>query len=318
MLDTLLQLDVLQKILMNTLLVSIPEEFYLVMFTLILVGEFDYWKEDECKRLINKFDYVRVFLPTIISALLSNILRYTDLNSSIYQLMLAIILYIIIVLTNDIFGDASALKWMAKAFIFYLIGHLTLGLSELVYTPFVLYGANITMEEINNNILLNFLLSLPSRLLLYSVLLYFVSNKRTLLKGRLLKPIISNRILTIIFSALVLFNIIFLWMMYKAIVYDNLLVNTSHFSQILIVLGVVFFPISNVLGLLWGFYYLKDKEINNNKIANEKLHILLKEIELFSNNDNYGNIKWKLNEIGMGIEEVADIIYKENGTVKIK
>lgn len=42
MLDTLLQYNALQEILMKTVLVSVPEEFYWVMLTLILVGELDY------------------------------------------------------------------------------------------------------------------------------------------------------------------------------------------------------------------------------------------------------------------------------------
>jgi hypothetical protein len=318
MFDTLLQYNALQKILMNTLLVSIPEEFYLVMFTLILVGEFEYWKEPECKRLINKFDYVRVFLPTIVTALLSEILRNISFNSNFLQFIPFIIQYIIIVFTNDIFGDASALKWMGKAFISMLLGFLTIGLSEFVYVPFVLYGADLTLVQISNNILLYFISSLPSRILQYSLLLYLVNRRRTLLKGRLLKPILSNPILLTIFAALVLLNITFIQMVYKAIVFDEILVTISHSSLVFILIGVVLFPILNISGLLWGFYYMKDKETSDKKIANEKLNILLEKIELFTNNDNYDNIRWKLNEIGMGIEEVADSLYRKNETDKHK
>lgn len=318
MFDTLLGYTGFQKIIINTLFISIPEEFYLVMFTLILVGEFEYWKEPECKRLINKFDYVRVFLPTIVAALLSEILGYMGLKSGFFQILPPIVLYIIIVFTNDIFGDASALKWIGKAFIAFMIGFLSIGMLEFIYMPFVLYGANLTIVEINNNFPLYFLVSLPTRFLQYSLLLYFVSRKRTLLKGRLLKPILSNRIPSVIFSTLVFINILFLWIMYKSIVTDKALISISHISQIFIVFGVVLFPILNVSGLVWSSYYMKNKEINDKKIANEKLNILLKKIDLFTNNDNYDNIKWKFNEIGMGIEEVADSLYKGNETDKHK
>jgi len=87
MYDTLFQYTGVQKILLNTFFVSFPEELFLIMFTLILVGEFEYWKEDECKRLINRFDYVRVFVPTIVAALISNTLRYYGLSSGIYQFL---------------------------------------------------------------------------------------------------------------------------------------------------------------------------------------------------------------------------------------
>lgn len=318
MLNTLLPWDISHKILFNTLLVSIPEELYLVMFTLILVGEFEYWKEPECKRLINKFDYVRVFLPTIVGALLSNILKYMGLESGFFQVLTPIVIYIIIVFTNDIFGDASAIKWMAKAFLFFMLGFLSIGISEFTYMPFVLYGKDLTMTEINNNFLLYFTLSLPSRLLQYSLLLYLISRKRTLLKGRLLKHLLSNSILSVIFSVLVVFNVLFLRMMYEAIAFDELLITTSHASQIYMLIGIFIFPVLNILGLLWGFYFIKNKETNDKKIAYEKLHILLKDLKLYTNNENYDNIRWKLNEIGMGIEVVAESLYKEDETDKHK
>lgn len=318
MYDTLFQYTGVQKILLNTFLVSFPEELYLIMFTLILVGEFDYWKEPECKRLINKFDYVRVFVPAIVCALMSNILRYYELSYGIYQFIPFIVGYILIVFTNDIFGDASALKWMVKAFIYFGLGFLIMGLTEFLYVPFVLYSTNITLAEINNNFLLYFTLSLPARLLQYSILLYFVCRKRTLLKGKLLLPILSNPLLLVIFSSLVVFNILFLQLMVRTIIYDNVLINASHITQILIVISVVLFPLFNTSGYLWGLYIMKNRDKNDRKIATEKLRIILNKIELYTNSGNYDNIIWKLNEIGLGIEEVADSLYRENETEKHK
>ena len=318
MYDTLFQYTGLQKILLNTIFVSFPEELYLIMFTLILDGEFEYWKEPECKRLINRFDYVRVFLPTIVCAILSNILRYYGLSSGIYQLLPFIIMYILIVFTNDIFEDASALKWMVKAFIFFALGFLTIGITEFVYTPFLLYGVNQSVTEIKDNFLLYFMMSLPARILQYSCLLYFVCKRRTMLKGNLLKPILSNPLLSVIFSLLVLFNILFLELVAKAIVFNNMLVTDSPTSLFIILTGVVLFPILNISGLLWGFYILKNTETKDKKIATEKLHILLNKIELYTSSGNRDNIIWKLNEIGLGIEEVADSLYRENETDRHK
>ncbi len=318
MLDNLLQYNALQEILMKTIFVSIPEEFYWVMLTLILVGEFEYWKEPECKRLINKFDYIRVFLPTVVVALLTNILKYMGLDYGFFPYVHYIVFYVIIVLTNDVFGDASALKWMAKAFIFMMIGSLTIGLTEFLYIPFVLYGANLTMVEVDSNFLLYFMLSLPSRLLQYSILLYFVCRKRTLLKGKLLKPILSNFISTAIFSLFVAFNLMFLLIMYKVIVCDKVLKTVPFNYQIIIVIGVVLFPILNISGFVWSSYYMKNRETKDKKIATQKLLNLLNKIEMYTNVGNCGNIRWELNEIGIGIEEVADSLYRENQTDKHK
>lgn len=316
MFDTLLQHGIFQKVIMNTLLVSIPEEFYFVMFVLILVGEFEYWKEPGCKRLINKFDYFRVFLPTGVVALLSNIFRYNGLDYGIYQYIPPIVLYILIVLTNDIFGDASAVKWMGKTFISLTFGFMTIGVSEFIYMPFVLYSTGLTMSEISNNFLLYFTLSLPARFLQYSILLYLVCRKRTLLRGRLFKYIFANSKLSILFSLFGTFNVVYIVVMYKAVVYDRALALMPISSQIITVMGIILFPLVNTLGLMWIPYYIKNLETIDKKNATQKLQNLINTIEIYTNNGDYDNIRWKLNEIGISIEEVSNSLYKDNETDK--
>lgn len=311
MIDVLFENSLVAKIIINTLFVSIPEQLYAVMFTLILVGEFEYWKEPECKRLINRFDYVRVFLPTVTGALISNIIINTGLNHGFFHFISPVVTFIIIIFTNDIFGDASAMKWVVKAFVFFLIGFLSIGIFEVLYLPLILYGTSMTMPDIRNSLLIYFLTSLPARLLQFTILSYLVSRKRTLLKGRLIKNMLSNSVLTVIFSLLVFFDIMFLQMFGTAIMIDKVLISIPHLSQMFIITGVVIFPILNISGFLWGFYLLKNKEIKDKKTASEKLYKLLKDIELYTKNDKYDNIRWKLNEIGVGIEEVAEALYKE-------
>ncbi len=316
MFDILPQYSIFQKVIMNTLFVSIPEEFYFVMFILILVGEFEYWKEPGCKRLINKFDYSRVFLPTGVVALLSNILRYYGLAGGIYQYIPLIVLYILIVLTNDIFGDASAIRWMGKTFIALTLGFMSIGVSEFIYMPFVIFSTGLNMTEISNNFLLYFTLSLPARFIQYSILLYLVCRKRTLLRGRLSKYIFANSKLSILFSFFGLFNVAYIFVMYKAVVYDKALVLMSLSSQIITVIGIILFPLVNTLGLMWIPYYVKNLEAIDKKNAAEKLQNLINKIEVYTNNGEYDNIRWKLNEIGIGIEEVSNSLNRDNETDK--
>ncbi len=311
MCDILIQHSILQKVVIKTLLVSIPEELFLVMFTLIIVGEFEYWQEPECKRLINRFDYVRVFLPTLVGALLSNILRSIGLNYGFYQFITPIVIYILIVLTNDVFGDAYAIKWIIKAFISFMVGFLFIGISEFIYAPFIIYGTNLTMAKIQSSLLLYFMTSLPPRFLQYFLLCYLVSKKRTFLKGQLLRNILSSPVLSVIFSILVLINILFLWLMYKIIVFDRVLISVSPFYQVFIIISVILFPMLNLSGLIWSSYLLKSKETKDKKSASEQLHSLLRELELYTFNGKYSNIRWKLNKISTDIEEVANNLYKE-------
>ena len=99
-----------------------------------------------------------------------------------------------------------------------------------------------------------------------------------------------------------------------AIVVDKVLISISRLSQILIITGVTMFPFLNIFGFLWVFYLLKNREIKDKKNAFDRLQILLKDIELYTNTGEYKNIKWKLTEISMGIEDVSKTLYKENET----
>lgn len=312
MFDSILQLDIVKEILFNTILVSIPEEIYLVIFTLILVGEFEYWKEPECKKIFYSYDYSRILIPAVSVALLSNVFRYSEFSSGFTTLITILVLYILIILTNDIFGDASALKWMGKTFLFLILGFMTIGISELLYLPLILYGTGITIEEINNDILLNFLISIPSKIILYSLLIYLAIKKRTVLKRNIFKLIFVNPTLLILTLLIVTINLFFLWIFYKIIIFDKLLISFSSIIQLIIIIGVIIFPIINILSFTYSIYYIKNKEMNNKKILKEKLQDVSSNLTLYTNNDDWTNINWKLNEIGLGIEDITSVLCTDN------
>ncbi len=314
MFDIFIQQSIFQKIIINTIFVSIPEELYLVMFTLIMVGEFEYWKEPECKRLINRFDYVRVFLPSIVGALLSNILINLGLNYGFYHFIIPIVIYVLIVLTNDVFGDASAVKWMFKALIFFMIAYLSIGIFEFAYLPLLLYGSGMTMDYLRDNLLLYFITSLPTRVFQFSLLCFLINRKRTQVKGLIIRNILSQPVLAVILCSLVIFNILLLYLFGTAIVVDKVLISISRVSQILIITGVAIFPLLNISGFLWVFYFIKNKEIRDKKNVLERLQNLVENIELYTNKEEYENIKWKLNEIKMDIEDVSKTLYVERKT----
>jgi len=315
MFDTILPYwDIIIKIILNTVLVSIPEEIYLVMITLILVGEFDYWKEEECKKIINRWDYSRILIPSVTVALLLNVARYTNMDVNISSTVCLIIFYGLIVITNDVLKDARPLKWMSKAFIFLIVAQISVGLIELLYIPFILYGTGKTIDEINNNIFINFLVSLPTRLIQLMILAFFVSKKRTLLKGNLIKCLVSSPVISILISAVIIFDLLFLFIMHKVILNERILLSVPHAMQILVIVGAVLFPILNISGLVWAIYYNKNREMIDKRNTSNKLENLLDDIKSYTNDENYEDIRWKLNEIGNAIEEIAENLYSEKNS----
>ncbi len=312
MFSNLFTYDASIKILFDTLFISIPEVFFWVIFTLILVGEFEYWREPECKRLINKFDYVRVFLPTVVVALMKDITEYIGLNSYLVHFISIVSFYIILVFTNDVFDDASALKWMSRAFVFMMLGFLITQILNFSFITFVINISNMTIEQVNKDFLLSFAISLPIRVIQYILILYFVIKKRTLLEGRWLKNIISCPLLFVIFFIIVAFNILFLKVIYNAVTNYYILEVMPNHSILITLIIVVLSPFINVLGFMIGCYYMKNKEVKEKSIEIERLNNLSQNIRLYINNGNYENILWKLNGVSIEVENIAKGIYNKD------
>lgn len=307
MFTNLLHWDIIEKIILNTILVSIPEEFYLIMFTLILMGEFDYWKEEECKKLFDRWDYIRVFVPVVIGALTSNVLRYSGMDVNLVTVISMMVFFIAIILTGDIWGDASALKWIGKAFIFLLLGILSIMVIEFMFIPLFLYGLKESLHEINQNIMLNFVMTLPLKIVQFTILGFLFAKKRTIIKVDLGEYIFKNRFFSMIFFFVMLFNFIFMLIMYKVVIYEGVLSEFTISLQIALNACIFSFPILNISFLIWEIYYIKNQETYKQKIVAKHLKELINEMNIYTNNERYDNIKWKIHEM----EKVTDLLYKE-------
>jgi len=304
------QWDTIQKIILNTILVSIPEELFLTMLTLILMGEFDYWCEEECKKLINPWDYSRLLVPTISVALPSNIFRYYEINNIITNIVPLIIFLTTLALTNEVFNEPKAFKWMLKAILCFLLSFITLGLSEMIYIPFVLYSTGLSIKEINNNVLINFFVSIPVRALQYSILIFNIVRKRTILRGNIIKQITSSSLILIITFFAIILNLSFLSIMNNAIINHQLLHKAPLSIKLTIVIGVVLVPITNISSLIWGIYHSASRVAEKQKDVFNSLYNLADNIKTYMENNEYNNVTWKLNEISKTIEDISQKLYK--------
>lgn len=309
----LVQLEMIRKIVFNTLLVSIPEEFFLVMLALILVGEFDYWEEAEYKKLINKWDYARVFIPTVVSSLLASTMRYTGHDLIFTALLPLAAMYFLIILTNkEILEDHGSAIWAGKVLLFLLLGYLIIFISEQLYTPIFLYAAGETVTDLNNNILLNFAMSIPAKLIEYLVLVFFVIKKRTLLKANLLLPILENKVSKFLAYTIVICNFGFALVMGREICYERILSSLSMDIKCIIILSTVLFPIINISALVYGFYNIKNRDIQKQKEISGEIVKLLNGLKEYAECEKYDNIKWKLNEMSIDMKKIAESLYKSN------
>lgn len=315
MFETFFQAEILDKILINTLLVSIPEEIYLVMFTLILLGEFDYWRESECKKLFYSYDIKRILLPAITIALLSNILKYTGLETSNSSLFILILFYILIIFTNNVIKDASLFKWMGKMFVFFVIAVVTVGLSELIYLPLVQFSTDLTIEEINSNLLLNILLSLPAKIIQLLIILFLINRKRTLVRNNISEYFFANKLISTATTLLIVSNFLFLWFMNKFIVSNQLFTKFSDNIRFLIIIIVIIFPLVNMSLYFFSIIHMKNTELVSKKYTKDSLIDLRDEINKYYNGE-VSDMNWKMNFINDNLTEIAENLYSEDKTKK--
>ena len=164
------------KIFMNTIFVSTPRCLFIVMFTLIVAGEFDYWKQNEYKNIFYKWDFTRVVIPAVIAALVSNIVNYFNIQEFWNYTAVMAALFISIILTSDIIGDSNSLVWSGKILLNMIMAFAISAFVEVLYIPWLIIYADITHEIIFSNVLYNFLIALPAFLTEFFVIFVLITK----------------------------------------------------------------------------------------------------------------------------------------------
>lgn len=312
-------MDALQmyNIIINTLLISIPEELFFVLFTYILMGEFDQWEDPDCKKLFQSGDYSRILVPTISASLVSNIVRYTGFSTSTVSFATLFALFIGIVAMGDIFNNRRALRWICEVFLFLLLAAICTAVIEFSYLPIIVYGTGKPLGEINNNMYYNFISSIPAKLMQYSLLAFLIARKRSLLKKRLKQMILDNVVLTMVFLIIPLIDVAFFVFMLKIVCYDKALMTLSIVLRLMTITGICLFPILNFFALIWCAYYIKNSETMKKKKASGKLLKIIEEINIYSQQGDYSNVKWTLKGLEIELEGIANNLYLNEKSKKV-
>ena len=292
-LQDILSSEVIKNIILNTIFVSIPEEFFLVMFVYVMMGEFDHWKDPTNNRFFYKEDYVRVFVPVITTSILSNILRYSGIDNNIVSLVTIFVLFFSIVLFGDIFNNSGAIKWIGKVFLFLVLGVAVIFLCEFLYAPILLYGTGTELIDLNKDVFRNIIVSLPSRLLQYLFLTFFIFKKIFSGTLSLKKTVFENKLVFISTCILLILHVIFMALMTELIGVKKLFVSLQPSIRFLGIFIISIFPIINLFSLLVIIFelkkteYIKNKElIMSIKQMNQDFKIKL-ESEFKMNNEEY-------------------------------
>lgn len=255
--------------LLNCLFISIPEEIYLVFFTLLLMGRFNYRD-------------LRTYIPVIISAVASNLLRYSHIDPVPTMIIPVIVMIVSIQLSFKI-----KTKELLKLSGFVILSVLTLQIMQLLFIPLVLYTTNTTIDFFNHNIFSSVLITLPERIIQCGIIYYFSKNKINSENVSLLKVITSSRKLLVSFVILVTFNYSWLVIISILVGYRKELIDINTFQQLIIILGNIVVTLFNIHMYLFGVYCMKVKSINDKKLRDKRIKLIK---ALYTKDGSFDNI----------------------------
>ncbi len=267
-------------LLINTIVVSIPEQLFFVIFSLFLMRRYDFLE-------FKRSNVMRVAIAVIPAAFLSNILRGLlgmDMNFALLAGVITLFAVLVIV-----FRIRSA-KGIFKAFLSTVLCFLVVLLTQLLYFPLILYGTSITAEQLNQYGPLVILLSLFDRAVQISILGILFLKKRSFMKLNFSKVITRNKTLAYLFGGVAAMNLTFVYVMCLLIYADRVLMGLEPVLQITIVVFTIAFPVINMAVLFGVINYSVNKHTHTRVYVQEESRVLRVLVKLLLLQKRYDEI----------------------------
>ena len=286
---------IIYRIIFNTVFLSFWEELYLVMLVLNFTGDFCFLQHtDKEVRKFRPVFVLKIVIVALISALLSDALRYTGVNPYAALAISFAGMYALLLGFFDLWSDV---KQLAVCLIALGAGLLSIFVFEYVYVPLVMSAIDMKILEINNNVLINALVALPERVVDAGIILVLLGKKATALKANFMKPVLESTWLTILAVVLVLGDMIYMAIMLYNVGYYRVLVNVPFEFQVVTSVGNLLFPIFNILAFFIGIYVRENRTRTNQADDIETIKEKMQVIKVCTSNGDYDKINVILDEI---------------------
>ena len=250
------------NILFDLVLVTIPEQFFLVVMTLIFLKKFGILDV-----LMWKQNIKWILIPVIPISIIEDINTFiitNELFSSILTVLNLIFFYILIVYVIKNNSDEFQMKDHRKIFLSLATSFLILGVLESVTVPLMILLLNKSLIFINSNATWNFIASIPSRIFESLILSFLIIKNNNVVKIRMFDVISKNNLLLVSTTTFVILSNIFAVYAIKLVGVNRILENkVSMFGQIVISMGILVVP---ALILFWvllliNYILVKEKQI---------------------------------------------------------
>lgn len=289
-------------VLANTLINSIPEEAFLAMFCLTLLKEFDFLKSKvEGQNRFKRVDIVDISVPVLLTAAISNLSRYSGAQVSAVFLISLCTMFISILIRFKRYSDfTAALKTLGCTILSFLL-LLTI---ENSYMPLVLYATNRSIHDFNNSVFLNFLLSLPERLIEFALLSYLLLKKTRSVRVSVIKQILRSKILILLTLSLISVNLFAFLLMGKSFIFDRMLEGLSLLTQTAEIIVLLLLPVVNFAALICTIWYISNRDSHKKEDIKRQFKDAIDDTRLLIEHGRYEKIPLLLSYMEQDIEKI--------------
>jgi hypothetical protein len=235
--------------------------------------------------LLNKMEYIKfrrenllnIIIPVIAVGIISNTIAFITPDDGLIRYLGS--------LTSMTFFICLFLR--IKGFKSILLCFLATGLMsivmviiQLLYFPVVFSALGKTIDYFNEEIERSILLTLPERIIEYSIIVYAFLRKTSKIKIELYRTIKNNRSLRWTSTILIIINIAIMIFIYNIIVTKLVLKSLDIYLQFIIVISLVTLPILNIVLYFTVVYNVCKKQLIKDTIRQTELTYISSQIEI--------------------------------------
>ena len=245
------------NVLLNTVLVSIPEEIFLTVMTLIILKRFDMldirmWRQN----------LKWIMIPVLLVAILMNTFTLIPfISSSIGTIFVLVIFYtlMIYIIKQNSYDFANKDYW--KILLSLSVSFFILGLLESLTVPLILFLLHKPLTFINDNSMWNFIVSIPSRILEFLIIIYLIIKHNNIVKIRMFDIITKNNFLLSSITSFAILSNVFAVYSIKLIGFDRILENkVPILGQVFVSMAILVVPAIIIFWALLLINYLSVRE----------------------------------------------------------
>ena len=180
------------QILINTIIISIPEEFFVTMLILFLLGRSDYFNKRKFKKNMPKI----IIFSVLPIAIISNVILLQFNIPDGINLLINFILYSI---SAIILNKPKKVKQYIMTIVLSCSGILIFMIIEMITVIIITYGFHMSISQFNKSPFINFIAVIPERIIEYGFLTFIFIKVNSLKPNiNVFKLIFKNKFLLLI------------------------------------------------------------------------------------------------------------------------